>query len=313
MTDLPATLHTVAGKPVLRFERRLAHSPDRVWQAVTDPAEMRQWFPATVETTLHTGARMQFRFEGDDTSTEGEIIEFDPPKVYAFRWNDDVLRFELLPNDTGCLLVFTHTLGGGWIGELTAGRSAAGWDTCLAALDAQLDGAQPTTPGDMLPLIEGYVDKFGHAAGTVELSDVAALVRFRRDLLWVPVTQMWQLLTEEANVEPGAPPPLRFTTGYVDTGLVTVVDAPSVLEYSWLHEGREAGRVRWELFHDPKQGTRVELTHVVPRALDAILPTVLAAWQTHLEILFATAMGADRCWPEGRVEELRQRYAEQLP
>ena len=97
-----AALETVAGQAVLRFERTLRHPPEKVWTAVTDPAEMSQWFPATVETELRPGAPIRFSMdEVVPGTTEGEVLELDPPKVYVFRWNDDVLRFELLPDDDG--------------------------------------------------------------------------------------------------------------------------------------------------------------------------------------------------------------------
>ena len=44
MTD--GTLETIDGRPALRFERRLAHSVERVWRAVTEPAELERWFVA---------------------------------------------------------------------------------------------------------------------------------------------------------------------------------------------------------------------------------------------------------------------------
>ncbi|MBV8934055.1 MAG: SRPBCC domain-containing protein, partial [Kutzneria sp.] len=58
--DASASLRIVEGTPVLRFERRIAHPPAKVWRAVTDPAEMAHWFPAAVETELRTGAAMRF-------------------------------------------------------------------------------------------------------------------------------------------------------------------------------------------------------------------------------------------------------------
>jgi uncharacterized protein YndB with AHSA1/START domain len=85
-----ATLQTIDGRPVLRFERKLAHSPAKVWKAITDPAEMAHWFPAAVDTELKPGATMRFTFPDAaplEATGEGEILEFDPPKVYAFRWN----------------------------------------------------------------------------------------------------------------------------------------------------------------------------------------------------------------------------------
>lgn len=42
MTD--GTLETIDGRPVLRFERVPPHSVDRVWRAVSEPAELERWF-----------------------------------------------------------------------------------------------------------------------------------------------------------------------------------------------------------------------------------------------------------------------------
>ena len=36
----------IDGRPAVRFERVYPHSVERVWRAVTDPAEMRHWFPS---------------------------------------------------------------------------------------------------------------------------------------------------------------------------------------------------------------------------------------------------------------------------
>ncbi|MGW0591137.1 hypothetical protein [Streptosporangium sp. NPDC002607] len=70
--------------------------------------------------------------------------------------------------------------------------------------------------------------------------------------------------------------------------------------------------MRWELAHDPGRGTRVVLTQTVPARLAGLRTTALAAWQTHLELLFAAVQGEPRCRPEGRVEELRKLYEERL-
>ena len=43
------TLETIEGRPALRFERSLTHPVDRVWRAVSVPAELGSWFPAAVE------------------------------------------------------------------------------------------------------------------------------------------------------------------------------------------------------------------------------------------------------------------------
>ncbi|MEU8040437.1 SRPBCC family protein [Streptosporangium sp. NPDC049078] len=307
-----ATLRTVGDQPVLRFERRLAHSPGKVWKAVTDPAEMAHWFPAAVESEPSVGAAMRFTFEGEGDPTHGRVLEFDPPKVYAFRWNQDVLRFELLPDGPGCLLVLTHTLGGGWTGRLTAGRTAAGWDLCLAALLSRLDDEPFERPPGWRSRIADYVEIFGLAEGETRKSGDDHLVRFARDLIWKPVEEVWNILVAGETPRPGAEPPAWFTNPHVPAGSVTQVGAPRALEYEWLHEGESAGRVRWELAHDPAQGTRVELTQTLPARLADLRATALAAWQAHLEAFFATVQGETPHPPQGRVEELRKLYEHRL-
>lgn len=44
-----ATLLMAGSRPVLRFERHLPGSVELVWQAGTDPEEMRAWFPTRIE------------------------------------------------------------------------------------------------------------------------------------------------------------------------------------------------------------------------------------------------------------------------
>jgi len=319
-TETHTELHTIGGKPVLRFERLLPHAQELVWAAVTEPDQMAHWFPASVETDLVVGAPMVFRFEGDDDPMpdpmrDGEILELDPPKVYAFRWNEDVLRFELVPREQGCLLVFTHTLAGGALGRLGAGRNAAGWDTCLDALDAKLAAREEPPSGEfgavstsMLERIEAYVGEFGLDEGEVAEAGDGYVVRFTRDLVWQPLDDVWALLTEGREPAVEEAPPLRFTNGYVEAGTVVAVEAPEVLEYTWLHDGESAGRVRFVLVQDPALGHRLDLTQTIPTQLADRRAELLAAWHTHLELLFAAALGQVRSWPEGRTEELTERY-----
>jgi uncharacterized protein YndB with AHSA1/START domain len=286
MTD--ATLHYVNGEPTLRFERRLRHAPAKVWRAVTDPEEMRHWFPATVEAELRPGAPMRFVFPEEavvDGAWDGEVLEVDEPKVFMFRWNTDVLRIELIPDGDGCRLVFSQTLGGGQIGFLAAGRTAAGWDTCLDQLAAQLDGGTAPERTDWHTPMAGYIEKFGLGEGTVD-GDV---LRFARDLVWRKPEDSWQLLMEGMS---------RF----VPPGRIVSSDEPRVLEYAW-----QDGTARWEFRSDPKLGERVELT-----VSTDLREPALATWHHHLELFFAAVMGAPRDWSEERVAELTKHYEAKL-
>ncbi|MFI6574656.1 SRPBCC domain-containing protein [Nocardiopsis sp. NPDC050513] len=316
--DTPgAELRTVAGESELRFERRLAHPVPEVWRALTDPIELEHWFPAIVEADLRVGGYVRFTFadapEAAGEGGEGEVTEYEPPRVFGFRWGKDALRFELGPDGPGSRLVFTQGMGGGVLGRLAAARDAYGWDVCLAALEARLARRDFEEPQDFLGPVERYTDAFGLGEGEVESADEGLVVRFARDLMWRSLDSVWEVATEGVEPRVGAAPPPRLANGYVTTGLVTGCEPPRALEYAWLYEGELAGTVLWEFAHEPELGTRVELTQTVPDGLSGLLPVTLAAWQTHLELFFAAVNGDVRCpWPEDRTEELRRRYDERL-
>jgi len=132
---------TVGGRAALRFERRLAHPVEKVWRAVTEPDELAHWFPATVTVDLRPGGAMSFDFGGGMT-LGGVVTELDPPRVFAFRWGTEDLRFELEPLDDGCRLTFLHVLDE----ADTAARNAAGWHVCLDRLAARLAGERVAAP-----------------------------------------------------------------------------------------------------------------------------------------------------------------------
>lgn len=316
-----ATLDTVDGKPVLRFVRRLAHPQAKVWRAVTDPDEMAHWFPARISTELRVGAAMRFSF-GDDALDgggqwgHGEILELDPPKVYAFRWHDSVIRIELVPDGAGCVLHFSETLGGvGTHGDRpSVARQAPGWEACLLALTTRLDGAAAPAPDGawFLAQAERYVEEFGLGEGEAVAAGDGFVVRFERDL--VPAhDEVWALLAGDTEPAVGAPPPVGFTHGYTTPGTVTAVEPARALEYGYLDGGAVAGRVRFELRHQEPLGTRLVVTQTVPARLADTLPVTLAAWQTHLELLFAALFGEGRRqWPSERTDELTKRYADRM-
>jgi uncharacterized protein YndB with AHSA1/START domain len=135
------TYETIDERPVLRFERRLAHPVDAVWRAVTEPDELAQWFPNTVEVDLRPGGRMAFTFPGGEAPPlQGEVVEIDPPRRFVFMWGGDELSFDLEPQDDGdgCLLRLTVALDD----REKAARDAAGWHVCLDGLERLLaDGA----------------------------------------------------------------------------------------------------------------------------------------------------------------------------
>lgn len=300
-------LSMINGHPVLRLQRVLNHPPGRVWRAITDPRQLSEWFPARVEfTTAAPGSAMVFHFDGGEPD-DGEVLEADEPKVFAFRWNTDVIRCELLPHEQGCLLVFTHTSRGPDSDRPSAARHGAGWLICLDSLQAGLEGT--TAEFDMaiwFARAEELIDLFGLGEGQVLTGQEHWTIRFERDLVQPP-HQVWELLTGGQRLAPGDEAPLPATHGYGDAGPVTESEPGQVLAYAW--DG--GGQVRFELREQHPIGTRLVLTHTVtdPHARASLL----AAWHTHLELVFAALHGDIRCpWPAERTEALRAHYAAAL-
>jgi uncharacterized protein YndB with AHSA1/START domain len=145
------TLHfTDDGRIALRFERRFAHAPEKVWRAITETEHLHAWFPAIVEFDLTPGAKLLFdmtpaakaRFaipDERDMTSEGEITTVDPPHLLEYTWGDEVLRWEITDDgDGGCRLVFTNTFDD----RDGAAAMGAGWHAGLDVLEAHLDGRE---------------------------------------------------------------------------------------------------------------------------------------------------------------------------
>ncbi len=160
------------GRWQLRFTRRLPQPPEKVWRAITEPEHLAAWFPTTIEGDRAAGAKLHFVFPDDAaTAVDGEMLAYDPPRVLEFSWGGEpqggpeVLRFELLPDGPGTLLMFTDTFD-----ELgKAARDGAGWHVCLDVLAEHLDGKEerPSTSERWKKVHASYVERFGPPASTI--------------------------------------------------------------------------------------------------------------------------------------------------
>jgi uncharacterized protein YndB with AHSA1/START domain len=143
-SPVSGSLDTVGRKPAVRLERHLPDPPEVVWRALTDPEELKAWFPCGVIVEggrWVTGATISFPFPREviDMTLSGEVLAVDEPRLLAYTWGDqETLRFELSPaEDGGTRLVLTDELD-----AAGAARNAAGWDDCLDRL-----AGLPARPG----------------------------------------------------------------------------------------------------------------------------------------------------------------------
>lgn len=148
---------TPQGARALFFSRRYAHPRSAVWAALTTDEPLAQWFPGEPKLDAAAGT-ITFSFPGEDDEPEvAPVSEFDPPRLLAFHWSGDDLRWTLEEDGAGCLLRLSNTVPDP---EWTA-NIAAGWDTCLGDLDTVLDGREPTSaPGPDEELLTRYRTRF---------------------------------------------------------------------------------------------------------------------------------------------------------
>lgn len=125
-------------KWTLILVRDLCHSPEKVWQALTDPAHLREWAPFDADGSLGTiGTTVKLTTVGAPTpqASETTITRADPPRVLEYNWGDHDLRWELEAVGGGTRLTLWHNIARPFIS-----MGAAGWHICFDVLDRLLSG-----------------------------------------------------------------------------------------------------------------------------------------------------------------------------
>ena len=91
------TLTTVDDRPALRFERHLPCSVDRVWRAISQPAELFRWFPSPIVWTPALGEA--FNIDGEI----GEVVELRSPTLLGWTAGRERFHVEVLSARDGSL------------------------------------------------------------------------------------------------------------------------------------------------------------------------------------------------------------------
>jgi DNA-binding transcriptional ArsR family regulator/uncharacterized protein YndB with AHSA1/START domain len=169
LTDLKRALEGTMEKV---FEIYIKTTPERLWQAITDP-ELRKKYTFGVEVHSDWKPGSSYRATAGAGTvapgtpiSEGENLEVERPRrlVQSFRavWSDDVKRegtsrvtWEIEPIGDSCRLTVTHD-------QLREGANAelyGGWPMILSGLKTLLEtGEVLTTPGSLM-----YLAGSGHS------------------------------------------------------------------------------------------------------------------------------------------------------
>ena len=116
LTRYDGTVERTAEGGVIRFERHLAYAVDDVWDAITNPERLAEWwlpFDADISVDLREGGEMVMRATGDEpVEITCTILRVQPPVLLEHTHADpgSVMRWELEPADTGCILRLSHSV-----------------------------------------------------------------------------------------------------------------------------------------------------------------------------------------------------------
>jgi uncharacterized protein YndB with AHSA1/START domain/DNA-binding transcriptional ArsR family regulator len=139
------------------FEIFIKTTPERVWEAITDPELRRKYnFGASAGSDWTPGSHYELA-SGPMMLAEGENLEVDPPwrlvQSFTAVWSEEVraegtsrVTWEIEQVEDSCRLTVTHDQ----LGENAHGELYGGWPMILSGLKTLLEsGEELTTPGSL--------------------------------------------------------------------------------------------------------------------------------------------------------------------
>lgn len=141
------------------FEIFIKATPERIWEAITDPAQRAKYsFGVQTQSDWATGSTYRAGVPGAVDIAEGENLVVEPPRLlvqsFTALWSDEVkaqgttrVTWEIEPVGDSCRLTVVHD-------QLPASANAelyGGWPMILSGLKTLLEtGELLTTPGSLM-------------------------------------------------------------------------------------------------------------------------------------------------------------------
>lgn len=146
MTDRQGHI-TVEGEfATLEFERLLPYPPEAVWEAITEPDQLSDWYMTKAQIDGRVGGRVEFWTGPTQVHVTGSILAWDPPRLFEHEWLVETrpdfpkgeratVRWEIIPEKgEASVLRLTHR----HLSRRTAQTFAPGAHAFLEMLDAYL-------------------------------------------------------------------------------------------------------------------------------------------------------------------------------
>ena len=147
-------------KWTLILVRELRHSPEKVWQALTDPAHLREWAPFDADGNLGAvGTLVKLTTVAAPTPqvSETTVKRAEALKVLEYNWGAQDIRWGLEAFGSGTRLTLWHNIDRRFIA-----MGAAGWHICFDVLERSLAGEPNEVAAGVLQHGNG---RAGHVGG----------------------------------------------------------------------------------------------------------------------------------------------------
>jgi uncharacterized protein YndB with AHSA1/START domain len=162
-----------AFKPKTVYVTYIDAPPDKIWQALTDPAFTRQYFAGfAVDVEPRTGGAFLLRYPDGRIHISGRVLDWSPPRRLACTWlvegmpdfrelPECVVAYEIEEAGGACKLTMTESHS--WdVPDDVLGGGRAGWPAILSSLKSVLETGKPLSirlepPKEMLAAVKRAV------------------------------------------------------------------------------------------------------------------------------------------------------------
>jgi uncharacterized protein YndB with AHSA1/START domain len=131
-------IETSRGTRAVVMEREMAHPPEKIWRALTQPHLIEAWL---MKNDFKPVLGHRFDLDAEWGTVECEVVAIEPQKRLAYKWAarglDTVVTWTLTPTGTGTRLRMEQ-VGFAPDQEMAYRGATAGWPRFLAALEQLL-------------------------------------------------------------------------------------------------------------------------------------------------------------------------------